>query len=311
VVLLLQVDLWQLGGLLWSVHIGLLIISMSIKVTVMWLKAVRWAIAIGSVTGRPVRHAFSASMIGFAGNILLPARLGELVRISVIDKHNQMGRPLALTALGLTQLFDLLALAGYFLGLSIWATRLFSGHRWTMELLGGVILLLLAGLALVQCRSQALRTLLAPLHQKLPVALHQRLSRYAHLFLQGLGVLTQGRAVGWVVLMTTAVWGLETMAVYVALEAFHIPPTPVMAAMLVVVWNLSFALPITPGNIGIAQALGVFLLGPFGITQESALAYSIGVQGTEYLIVLSLGLACFYYEKMNLNLVGRVARPGR
>jgi uncharacterized membrane protein YbhN (UPF0104 family) len=100
------------------------------------------------------------------------------------------------------------------------------------------------------------------------------------------------------------------VAVYVTLKAFHITPTPMMAAILVVVLNLSFAFPITPGNIGIAQALGVLLLGAFDITQESALAYSIGVQSTAYLIIVSLGIAFFYYEKMNLNLIGRMTRQG-
>ena len=308
VVLLLRVDMGQLGAVLWGVHIGLLTVSLTIKVVVMWLKSARWAITIRGVTGRPVRHAFSASMIGFAGNVLLPARLGELLRVGVIAKHNRVGRPLALTTLGVTQLFDLLALAAYFLGVSIWATRLLTGQRWTMALLGGGIVLLFTCLAMVQRWSQALRPLLAPLHQKLPAALNRRLSRYGRLFLQGLGVLTQGRVVGWVVLLTIAVWGLETVAVFITLEAFRIPPTPMMAAVLVVVLNLSFAFPITPGNIGIAQALGVFLLGAFGIAQESALAYSIGMQGATYLIIVSLGIVYFYYEKMNLNLLGRMAR---
>jgi uncharacterized protein (TIRG00374 family) len=310
VVLLLRVDLGQLGAVLWGVHMGLLAVGLAIKVAVMWLKSARWAITIRGVTGHPVRHAFSASMIGFAGNILLPARLGELIRVGVIAKHNRVGRSLALTALGITHLFDLLVLAAYFLGVSIWATRLFTGQRWTMALLGGGIVLLFASLAMVQRWSQALHTLLAPLRQKLPAALNRRLSRYAHLFLKGLGVLTQGRVVGRVVLLTIAVWSLETVAVYMTLEAFRVPPTPMMAAILVVVLNLSFAFPITPGNIGIAQALGVFLLGAFGIAQESALAYSIGMQGTTYLIIVSLGIVCFYYEKMNLNLVGQIARQG-
>jgi uncharacterized protein (TIRG00374 family) len=310
VVLLLRVDLSQLGAVLWGVDIGLLAVGLAIKVAVMWLKSTRWAITIRGVTGRPVHHAFSASMIGFAGNVFLPARLGELLRVGVIAKHNRVGRPLALTTLGITQLFDLLALAAYFLGVSIWATRLLTGQRWTMALLGGGIVLLFVSLAMVQRWSPALGRLFAPLRQKLPAAVNRRLSRYARLFLQGLGGLTQVRVVGWVVLLTIVLWGLETVAVYITLEAFRIPPTPMMAAVLVVFLNLSFAFPITPGNIGIAQALGVFLLEAFGIAQEPALAYSIGMQGTTYLIIVGLGIVFFYYEKMNLNLIGRIARQG-
>jgi hypothetical protein len=56
------------------------------------------------------------------------------------------------------------------------------------------------------------------------------------------------------------------------------------------------------------QALGVFLLGTFGVTQESALAYSIGAEGTACLVVVGLGAAYFYCEKMHLNLFGQATR---
>jgi uncharacterized membrane protein YbhN (UPF0104 family) len=75
-----------------------------------------------------------------------------------------------------------------------------------------------------------------------------------------------------------------------------------MAAILVVVLNLSVVVPITPGNIGITQAVGVFLLETFGVTPASALAYSIGGQGAIQLLIVSLGMMCLYREGMSLNL---------
>jgi glycosyltransferase 2 family protein len=74
-----------------------------------------------------------------------------------------------------------------------------------------------------------------------------------------------------------------------------------MAAILVVVLNLSFVIPITPGNIGVTQAISVFLLGTFGVTPAYALAYSIGGQGVIQLLIISLGMICLYREGMRLN----------
>jgi len=308
VMLLSRMDLQQLGVASRGVHVDLLIIGIGMKVVVMWIKSVRWAIAIRGAIGRPVSRAFSASMIGFAGNVLLPARLGELARVSVIDKHNRIGRPLALTTVGVIQLFDLLILVSYFFVISIWATSLFTAHRLAMSLLGVAILLTLGGLAILQQRSRPLRALLFPISGKLPGALSRLIARYTDLFMKGLGVLSKGSVVGWVLLLTIAVWVLETVAVYLMLQAFHIVTSPLMAAVVTVLLNLSFAFPITPGNVGIAQAVAVFLLGTFGVTQESALAFSVGSQGTTYLVIVSLGMLCFYREKMSLNLLGRAAR---
>jgi len=43
------------------------------------------------------------------------------------------------------------------------------------------------------------------------------------------------------------------------------------------------------------------LLGTFGVTRESALAYSIGSESLACLIILGLGVVCFYREKIQLN----------
>src|SRR5215813_2964765 len=85
-----QMDLRQLGVALLDVRAGLLAIGLATQLAVMWIKSIRWGIALRGATSRPVRRTFSATMIGLAGNVLLPARLGELVRVSVIDKHNQI-----------------------------------------------------------------------------------------------------------------------------------------------------------------------------------------------------------------------------
>jgi uncharacterized protein (TIRG00374 family) len=304
-ILLSRIDLQQLSSALWGVHVSLFVVSLSVRVLVMWIKAVRWAITLRGATGRPVYRTFRASMIGFAGNVLLPARLGELARISVLEKHNRIGRSLALATLGVTQLVDLLVLIGYFLVISLCTTHLFSAYRWTLSVLGVIIVCTLSGLAILPHQSQALRVLLSPIRRKVPLPLERLLMRYTEPFVRGLGVLSQRTVAVRVLALTIMVWVLETASAYGMLQAFHIQASVLMAAMVVVGLNLSFVIPITPGNVGVVQALSVFLLGTFGVAQESALAYSIGAEGTACLVVVGLGAVSFYGEKMTLNLFGQ------
>ena len=300
--LLHHVDMGQLGRALLEVQPEFLAIGLMGQLIVIWIKSVRWAIAIRGATGRPVYRALSASIIGFAGNVLLPARLGELLRVGVIDKHNQIGWSVALTTVGLTQLFDLLSLVGYFLLISIWATSLLATHRWEIGVLGTVIVLTLGGLLAVQHKAPFLHAVLLPMHQKLPDTLKRYLTRYTELFVQGLSVLGKTRLLASLLLLTAAVWGLETASTYLLLRAFHIEANLLMAAILVVILNLSFAIPITPGNIGVTQAISVFLLGTLGVTPVYALAYSIGAQGAIQLLIVGLGIVCLYREGMSLYL---------
>jgi glycosyltransferase 2 family protein len=300
--LLYRVDLQQLGTSLVEVHIGFLAGGIIAQLIIIWLKSIRWAIAIRGATGRSVYGALSASIIGFAGNVLLPARLGELLRIRVIDKHNQIGWSVALTTVGLTQLFDLLILLGYFLLVSIWATSLLATHRWEIGLLTIVIMLMLGSLLVLQQKASLIHAVFLPIHQRLPDAIKRHLTRHTELFVQGLSVLGNGPLLRGILLLTITVWGLETASTYLMLQAFDIKPTLLMTAMLVVVLNLSGVVPITPGNIGITQAVSVFLLGTFGVIPAAALAYSIGAQGAIQLLIVCLGMICLYREGMSLNL---------
>lgn len=303
--LLHQVDLRQLGRALLEVQPGLLAVGLLGQLIVMWIKSIRWAVVIRGATGRPVCRALSASIIGFAGNVLLPARLGELLRVGIIDKHNQIGWSVALTTVGLTQLFDLLSLTGYFLLISIWATGLLAIHRWEVGVLGILIVSTLGVLVAVQHKASLLHAVLLPIQRKLPDTLKSHLTRYTELFVQGLSVLGKRRLLGRLLLLTIATWALETASTYLILLAFHIDATLTMAAILVVVLNLSFAIPITPGNIGVTQAISVFLLGTFGVAPAYALAYSIGAQGAIQLLIVSLGMLCLHREGMSLNVFRR------
>jgi uncharacterized protein (TIRG00374 family) len=302
VLLLRRVDLQQFGTALLKVHIGFLVMALVPQLVIIWIKSIRWAMAIRGAIGRSVCRALTASIIGFAGNILLPARLGELLRVGVIDKHNQIGRSLALTTVGLTQLFDLLSLVVYFLLVSISATRLLAPHRWEIGLLGILIILTLGSLAVLQQKAKLLHAVLLPIQRRSPDALKRSITRYTELFVKGLSVLGKGHLLGGLLLLTIAVWGLETASTYWMLRAFHIEATLLMAALLVAGLNLSTVVPITPGNLGITQAVSVLLLDTFGVTPTSALAYSIGAQGATQLLIVGLGMVCLYREGMSLNL---------
>jgi uncharacterized protein (TIRG00374 family) len=285
---------------------GWLGLGMVLKVPVLWLKSAKWAVAIHRATGRPVRGAFSASMIGFAGNLVLPARLGEWARVSVIHKRNSTGRTLALAALIATQLFDLLLLASCFLVFSVRATGWLAGlHRPAV----GLVLVALVALALpvlLRRRTATLSSWYDLIRRRMPDSLNRLFAQKVRFCLQGVSSLDSGRTVLWISLLTLLAWGVEAISVFAVLEAFQIRATTQMAVMLVVASNLSFLVPVTPGNIGVVQAVNVLLLGTFGVPEAPALAYGVAHQAIFYVVIASLGMIFFHREGMNLSHLWRV-----
>jgi len=307
-VLFVRVDLRQLREVFLDVYVPFLMIGLALRVFVMWLKSVRWAGVIHRATGRPVRRAFGACMIGLAGNILLPVRLGEVARTIVIDKHNQTGRSLAVATIAVTYLLDLLFLVSIFSMISFWSWSVLPVPIVTLGVLAIVILLVVSGLAILQRISKPWNSALLPVGRILPGALTRRIANHAALFSRGFAILRHAGAIRQFLVLTIAIWGLETIAVYSMLLAFQIKANLLIAATLLVVVTLSFIFPISPGNVGVVQALSILVLGSYGITQEAAFAYSIGVQTISYLVIVCLGVVYFYQEKMNLGLIRRLAR---
>lgn len=79
-----------------------------------WSRAVRWKIMIGPLGYRPATlNVFFAVMIGYLVNLALP-RLGEVVKCSILGRHEKIPIDQLLGTIIVERVFDLLCLAGVF-----------------------------------------------------------------------------------------------------------------------------------------------------------------------------------------------------
>ncbi len=159
---------------------------------------------------------------------------------------------------------------------------------------------------MMQCRHEAFRVRIANVFRSWP----SRLGRFGGItngLIEGLAGLADGRAAAIMLGQTVLVWCLETAAMCSALSAFGIQPEVMIAALLVVTLNLSFAVPLTPGNIGTHQLISVLILSLFGIERAAALSFSIGYQGAVHLMIVLIGGAFFCREGLNLDALRREA----
>ncbi len=89
--LLRRVELSTLGAALSRFDGVWMIPVFACKAGIVVVKAWRWAVAIEGGTGvRPRQRTVTATMIGLAGNMVLPARLGEVARATVLRIHNDV-----------------------------------------------------------------------------------------------------------------------------------------------------------------------------------------------------------------------------
>lgn len=228
------------------------------------------------------RSAFGAYCGGVGVNAIIPARLGDLVKILLIRRGvPEAPYPLLVGSLVAETVFDM-AVAGCLIAWVLWA-----------GVLPGVRLPDIPAFDL----SLAFRYPWVTLAVALALALllivaGRRIRRFWEDFGHGLTVLRTP----WRYLRTVAVWQAlgwcsRVASAYFFLGAFGVPQNLRNALVVIVAGNLGGLFPATPAGVGPKQALIVVMLaGEAGRT--TVLAFSAGMEITLVAVNVALGFAC-------------------
>jgi glycosyltransferase 2 family protein len=235
-------------------------------------KAARWQVLFE----RPPAFAsmFAALVIGQAGNFLLPARLGDVMRVYVLGRRE--GKPAALTigTIAAEKLVELIVL----IGLAALSAPFVPLPAWLREPSArlGVILVLgvaLSGLLFLQ--QSRLRRLWAWVGARVLRAEPARMTEQFDLTLSGLNSLRQWPQVGRLAAWSALIWVLMIATNYVLFFALPIAPSWLVATVLLLVVQIGVAVPSTPGKVGVFQTLVVLTLSLFAVDRVLAFSYGL------------------------------------
>ncbi len=101
----------EVWGVLQRTDYLLMLPALALVAMVYLLRVARWRLFLRPIHAVQWKNALSATVIGFATNNLLPARLGEVVRPYFISRRENVEFSHALATVGLARIFDLMGLA--------------------------------------------------------------------------------------------------------------------------------------------------------------------------------------------------------
>jgi uncharacterized protein (TIRG00374 family) len=252
------------------------------------LRAVRWNVLISGSAPAGLGEVFWAKMTGYLGNLLLPARAGELVRAVYLSRRSENTAAFLLATCLVEGVIDILTLVG--LGsAALLALQTTSG---ALLYASGVLALagflgLSAVLLLPRFGNPVVR-FLAGLRW-LTEGRKERLAQWINHFLLGLRSLLHIRRIFLLVLATGLIWCLDSFTVVFLAYALHTRVAFLQAVVLLAGLGLSNAVPSTPGNVGVYQFVAVAVLEPFGIPRENALILILTLQALNVITVSALG----------------------
>jgi uncharacterized protein (TIRG00374 family) len=264
------------------------------------LKAMRWAVLLTPISPAPWQHLFTPMMLGYFANNLLPARLGEVIRIVFGARRLGVGKGQILATLLLERIFDFIAVLG-FGALAITFSDADSDwlrqSAWVVTAIVGTVLVV--ALFIVWRTRQFLRLANYPiglLPAKRRAYVQEKLQELA----LALSSLRSARLVARLLVNSMLQWALVSGAIYCSLVAVGIDVSIQAAFAVLAATVIAVSLPSAPGFFGSVQFAFAIALQPFGVDQSQAFAASIYYHLINFLGLIVVGV--FLLNRIGLSL---------
>jgi len=276
-----------------------------------WLKAWRWRLLLRPLGDfRPLQDLFPPTLIGFAFNNLLPAHLGEFVRVFVMGRSHRLPMPAVLSSVVLERVFDIFAIVT-FLGCGL----LFvdgvdpSIKRYGMVGAASAAVLVTGAFVFVIWTGPFVRLFEATLNRVpfLPGGLAAKLAGLLEAAAKGMHSLHSPALLFGIFASSLAQWALNGWMMHLALQSFGIHETLWVACILLGAVAFGVTVPSTPGYFGVIQLLFMLVLKLFTDDREGVFAASIVYHLGQYIPVTLLGLYFFNRTGLKVSQVQEAA----
>ena len=270
-----QIHWPELGAVLAESNRLLLGAALATVLATTTAKAIRWFMLLQScdaqVNGvRVLRMLF----IGQMGNILLPARLGDVGRAVLAGPRTTGGIPAVLGTILVEKTLDGLMGLLVLVGLTLW-TPLPSWLRGPILGLAAVTGGLLVLLALAIARRQGSMLLIERLIGRLPARAQMQARKLLTGLQLGLRAIQQPSRALLALALSGAIWGLAALTNVVTLKALGIVAPAWSTWLVLVTGYVANFLPSLPAQVGVFEYACLLALTTAGVGREEALAFGL------------------------------------
>lgn len=299
----------EIGGILAEANVPLIVLAAGCLLATSVARAWRWHYLLRE---QPVsfRHRLTSTFIGFAGNNVLPGRLGEPLRCWAISRlDGRLGFWQAAGSIVVERVFDLAAAVILLLAF-VWAASTGRVNVARDAALLGRLEYHMATGALLALGVAVVLAIIgrASLARSARGGWATRVAASVSSLQRGLGGLTSVRAFACAAVFTAVLWTAMLAFELLMLWAFGFRELGIVHAIgLLVVLSFAIALPQAPASIGVVQlASETTLTELFGMPVDRAKAFAIGLWVCQVAVVVGAGAVALWVEGLSLGEIRRV-----
>jgi uncharacterized protein (TIRG00374 family) len=275
-----------------------------------WLRAVRWRSLISSPRRLGIGSLFSATMIGFMANNVLPLRLGEFVRPWALSRREGMSKSTLLATVVVERAVDMLTLL-VILGIALFVHPISAATEAGRMTRAGAGVLVITCIALtvfvvvLERQPRLAHAAITRLASPLPERARERVSGMLLHFVEGLGLFRDLPRLSWVFLLSFFMFGVVVLGLAASLWALGIHLPWYAGLVMLVITAIGIMVPAAPGYIGTMNVACIAGLALFGIGKEMAVPFSWFYWASQWAPVTLVGLICLQREGLSLATLGR------
>lgn len=267
----------------------------------LYIRAQRWRVFLGGVGTAPMATLVSSTNIGFMANMVLPLRVGEVVRPVLLSRKEGLSLSGVLGSCLLERIFDMFCILTLFAIAAVWVDVSERVQQWGFALLS-VALTVAAVLAVLRFQEALALRLSRRLCDLLPEQIGDPAYRFVEGFVNALAMLGSASAFARAFAWSFFLWGVIGSLYVLGFWAFHLEVPLVKGALvLTALIAIAVSVPSAPGFIGSYQLGCVLALGMFGVDESAALAFSLVLHMTQFVAVIGAGLYSLWKEGMSFS----------
>ena len=292
--LLGKLDIRQVVTEIRRVRVGILLLTIPCGLLGFLAMASRSAVLLQPIAALPLPTLFKSVMVSFAGNNVLPFRMGELLRVDYLARRGRVSHSACLAVLTVERLLDVACLVILFFALVTQVISLPSAP--SLALLAVVVSVALAALTVMARRPDVFLELLGWGIGWTGERASGWIVGQARRFTDGLSSLGSIRRVLWAAFFSACYWAAMMLGVRIVLWAFAIEVPWFAPAVVLVFGAFGAMLPSTPAFIGTFHYFSSLALTTLGVDATRAASFAIVQHAMGVVPLTLLSIAVLFGE---------------
>ena len=264
-----------------------------------WARTWRWHYMLRPIKRISLGALFPVVVIGYMGNNVYPARIGELLRAYVLRKRENVSISSSLATILVERVFDGVVML-LFVFFSLPFTPMPDWLR-QVVILGSALFFtaLIFFLTLAASPRLAQRLYTWAVGRFVPERFRHSALGFLDRFVEGLHSLRSPADVAMIFFTSLVIWLAETVKYWFVMHSFNFEVPFYVLMLMNGVVNLATTIPSSPGYVGTFDAPGIKVLEGFGVDRAVATSYTLVLHAALWLPITLLGFFFMWKESLS------------